>query len=296
MVSSPQKTTKAPHPQIILFRPIWPYQTSRHNFMAPNDHVLCPSLSPHCKHANTPPFSLLSDSQPLPPLPVPPKSEKAAVVLLYLPSHPHSRCHHSVQLGGHKHRPKWLLFTCTICCSVLIPTILNLPTHSASPSIKWVPICKGRPQPSPTQPAYSALPDCIPILSPLSSPTPTPQPPLTSASLTCLFWHTQPPHTNLHIPTHIPTFSPLSILTPTPQPPSTADTSALTCVFRHAQPYPYLLSCFQSNTNASHSWLNVSAGHVWMQVGMLYHPAHRSFWLPCHCFKAMLCQFIIQFN
>ena len=135
----------------------------------------------------------------------------------------HSRHHCSVQLGGHKHRPKWLLFMCAICCSVFITTILNLPTHSPSPSIKWAPTCEDRPQPSPTQPAYSALPDHILILSPLSSSTPTPQPPLTSASLTCLFWHIQPPHINLCIPTHIPTFPLLSILMPTPQPPSNSD-------------------------------------------------------------------------
>ena len=71
---------------------------------------------------------------------------------------------------------------------------------------------------------YSILPDHIHILSPLSSLTPTPQPPPTSAALTCLFQHTQPLHTNLCIPTHILSFSPLSILTTTPQPPPNSDT------------------------------------------------------------------------
>jgi len=69
-------------------------------------------------------------------------------------------------LSGHEHRPKWPLFTCTICCSVRVPSVLDQPGSHYRPSTHL------RRQGNSSE--------C---------------PPPTSAALTCAFQHARPyPH------------------------------------------------------------------------------------------------------
>ena len=72
---------------------------------------------------------------------------------------------------GYEHRPKWLSFICTIHCSVLVSTILDLPVHSAGPTINWAPIQR---QGNLKQVAttYARSPNlCIPTHMTVSPPT-----------------------------------------------------------------------------------------------------------------------------
>ena len=140
-------------------------------------------------------LSLLSDSGPLPPLLVLSSvkkqlSHRSVPITLPVPGSIAAR--QGTQLGGQGHRPKWLSFMCATCCSVFIPTVVDLPTHSASHSINWVPMCKDRathvnghnPHKLP-KPAYSDLHNHIPTLSPLSNSMPMPHQPI-SATCICI--------------------------------------------------------------------------------------------------------------